>query len=84
MSGQTVESSVKQWGNGLAIRITKAIAKTAGVSEGSAICVHAEFGRIVIEVATKKPTLDDRLAAFDPKRHSGEVMAFRPVGAEVI
>lgn len=30
-----------------------------------------------------KPQLPDMLAAFDPKRHGGELMAFRPLGKEV-
>ena len=29
-----------------------------------------------------EPTLDAMLAAFDPKRHGGEAMAFAPVGVE--
>lgn len=31
---------------------------------------------------TPEPTLDQMLAAFDPKRHGGEVMAGRAVGGE--
>ena len=54
---------------------------------------HDQYGRvsalgqagclILIEAETE-PTLDAMLAAFDAKRHSGEVMAFAPVGVEVL
>ena len=39
--------------------------------------------RIVIEIDVE-PTLDQMLAAFDPKRHAGEAMADAPMGLEVI
>lgn len=79
----TTLSQISTWGNGLALRLTKPMAKAAGVSEGTAVRVTVKPGRIVIE-AEKEPSLDEMLAAFNPSRHGGEVMAFAPVGAEVI
>ncbi len=76
-------SQISTWGNGLALRLTKPMAKAAGVSDGTSVRVTVKPGRIVIE-AEKEPSLDDMLAAFDPSRHSGESMAFTPVGAKVI
>ena len=70
------------WGNGLALRFTKPMAAAAGVVDGTPVRVSVEPGRIVIETQLE-PTLDDMLAAFDPKRHGGEVMSFAPVGVEV-
>jgi antitoxin MazE len=69
------------WGNGLAFRLTKPMAKTAGVSEGSAVRVTVKPGHIVIETEVE-PTLDEMLAAFDLKKHGGEVMADRSAGKE--
>ncbi len=71
------------WGNGLALRFTKPMAAAAGVVDGTPVRVSVEPGRIVIETQAE-PTLDDMLAAFDPKRHGGEVMSFAPVGVEVL
>jgi antitoxin MazE len=79
---KTFESSVNQWGNGLALRLTKAVAKTAGVKLGTAVRIVAQPGRIIIETSNQEPTLGEMLASFDPKRHSGEAMAFTPVGVE--
>jgi antitoxin MazE len=84
MAKQTVVASVNQWGNGLAVRLTKSVARAAGVTEGTRVRIIAQRGRIVIETETPKPTLEAMLAAFDPKRHGGEVMAFAPVGNEVV
>lgn len=81
---EIVESAVNTWGNGLALRITRAIAKTAGVSEGTAVRIIAEPGRLVVETIERRPTLEERLRAFDPARHGGEAMAFQPVGREVL
>ena len=77
----TSVGQISAWGNGLAFRLTKPMAKTAGVADGSAVRVTVKPGRIVIETETE-PTLEQMLAAFDPKKHSGEVMADRPVGVE--
>jgi antitoxin MazE len=43
--------------------------------------VTVKPGRIIIETAVE-PTLEQMLAAFDPKKHGGEVMADKPVGVE--
>lgn len=83
MAKQAVLASVNQWGNGLAVRLTKSVARAAGVTEGTRVRIIAQRGRIVIETETPKPTLEAMLAAFDPTRHGGEVMAFAPVGKEV-
>ena len=77
----TTVSQISAWGNGLALRLTKPMAKAAGVAEGSAVRVSVKPGRIVIETEAE-PTLEQMLAAFDPKKHGGEAMAGGAVGAE--
>ncbi len=65
------------------MRRTKPMAKAAGVAEGTPVRIVARPGRVVVEADTE-PTLDTMLAAFDPKRHCGEAMAFAPIGVEVL
>ena len=77
----TSTSQISAWGNGLALRLTKPMAKTAGLAEGSSVRVMVKPGRIAIEIQ-EEPTLDQMLAAFEPKRHGGDAMAGRPVGQE--
>jgi antitoxin MazE len=79
----TSNSQISTWGNGLALRLTKPLAKAAGMTEGTRVRVVAKPGRIVIEAQTE-PTLAAMLMAFDPQRHGGEAMAFAPVGVEVL
>lgn len=74
-------SHISAWGNGLALRITKPMARTFGVTEGSPVRVTVEPGRIVIETETE-PTLEQMLTAFDPMQHGGEAMEGGAAGVE--
>ena len=79
-----INQTVQTWGNGLAVRLTAPVARAAHLSRGVPISVEVVEGGIFLRV-TGKPTLSlaQRLEAFDPKRHSGEIMAGGRVGAEV-
>lgn len=77
----TSSAHISAWGNGLALRLTKPMAKVAGVAEGSPVRVTVKPGRIVIETEAE-PTLDQMLASFDPQKHGGEAMAGGAVGVE--
>ena len=79
-----VKATVNQWGNGLAVRITKAVAEVAGFKEGTTVRIVPGPGRVVIETMEREPTLEEMLESFDPSRHAGEVMAFKRVGREVL
>jgi antitoxin MazE len=47
--------------------------------------VSAQDSNILVKaLGEPKLTLAQKLAAFDPALHSGEVMATRPVGNEVL
>lgn len=77
----TSTARIGAWGDGLALRLTTPMAKAVGVAEGSLVRVTIKRGRIVIETELD-PSLKQMLAAFDPRKHGGEVMADRPVGKE--
>ena len=77
----TSTARIGAWGDGLALRITKPMAKAVGLAEGSVVRVTIKPGRIVIETELDPP-LKQMLAAFDSRKHGGEVMADRPVGKE--
>ena len=84
MINNAVDTSINQWGNGLAVRLNKAVAKVAGVEEGTRVRITAQRGRIIVETVDDLPSLAAMLAAFDPVRHGGEVMSFTPVGKEIV
>lgn len=77
--------TVQRWGNSLAVRIPAAIARTARFDVGVPVELSLQ-GRSVLLSAIGPPelSLEQKLAAFDPVRHGGEIMASVPVGKEVI
>ena len=80
-----VEQTVQDWGNGLGVRITSAVAKAAKFARGLPVTVEVvEDGILIRPVAsTPRLTLAQKLKAFDPKVHGGEVMPGHRMGAEV-
>ncbi len=80
-----VEQTVQDWGDGLGVRITSAVAKAAKFARGLPVTVEVvEDGILVRPVAsTPKLTLAQKLKAFDPKVHGGKSMPDRRVGSEV-
>lgn len=77
--------TVQQWGNSLAVRIPAAVARSARFVVGQPVELSVgENGVLVKPAGAPKLTLAQKLAAFDPTRHSGEAMAVRPVGREAL
>ena len=75
---------IKQWGNSLGVRLPAAVARAAHLYVDQRVRISVEDSTIVIRpVADAEPTLDQRLARFDPSRHGGEVMQGQAVGAEL-
>lgn len=75
---------IKHWGNSLGVRLPAAVAREAHLQADQRVRVFVEDGRVVImPVDNAEPTLEQRLARFDPSRHGGEVMPITGiVGAE--
>ncbi|MCX7098705.1 MAG: AbrB/MazE/SpoVT family DNA-binding domain-containing protein [Methylococcales bacterium] len=66
---------IKQWGNNLGVRLPVAIAQAAHLKAHQSVRLTVIDGQIIITPIVNKPqTLEQRLANFDPKRHSGEAM----------
>ena len=81
---RTARLKVQQWGNSLAVRIPATVARSARFRVGQPVEVSAqEFNVLVKAIGEPRLTLAQKLAAFDPARHGGEVMATRAVGNEV-
>ena len=79
-----VEQTVQDWGNGLGGRITAAVAKAAKFARGLPVTVEVVDEGILVRPVASKPklTLAQKLKAFDPKLHGGEVAPEGRVGAE--
>ncbi len=80
----SADQTIQQWGNGLGVRITAPIARAAHFARGLPIKVEVVEGGIFLRAVGKPQlTLAQKLEAFDPAIHGGEVMATGRVGAEV-
>lgn len=78
------EQTVQQWGNGLAVRLTAPVARAAGVVQGATVTVEVVDEGVLLRVTGKaRRTLAQKLRAFDPAVHGGEVGNGGRVGAEV-
>ena len=75
---------IKQWGNNLGVRLPAAVAREANLHVDQRVRVSVEGDQVVITpVDDSRLTLEQRLAAYDPKRHGGERMATtQTLGAE--
>jgi antitoxin component of MazEF toxin-antitoxin module len=80
-----VEQTIQEWGNGLGVRITSPVAKAAHLSQGVPISVEVVKDGVLLRVVGKpKLSLSQKLKAFDPEKHGGEVMISTPIGKEII
>jgi antitoxin MazE len=75
---------IKQWGNNLGVRLPAAVAREARLRVDQRVCVSVEGDHVIIRpIDASRLTLEQRLAAYDPKRHGGEHMATtHTLGAE--
>ena len=75
---------IKQWGNSLGVRLPAAVAREARLHVDQRVRISVEGYEVVITpVENSRFTLEQRLAAYDPKRHGGEQMAAtQALGAE--
>ncbi|MBS0341382.1 MAG: PbsX family transcriptional regulator [Proteobacteria bacterium] len=75
--------TIKEWGNGLGMRITASLARAAHIKSGTPVIVEAvDEGLLVRVVGEPKRTLEDRLAAYDSKKHGGQFVGDGLVGIE--
>jgi antitoxin MazE len=80
----TADQTIQVWGNGLAVRITAPVAKAARFALGLPIKLEVVEGGVFLRAVGKpKLSLAQKLKAFDPAIHGGEVMAAGRVGTEV-
>jgi len=79
-----VTLDIKQWGNNLGVRLPATIAREAQLRVHQRVNIAVIDGQVIITPILDEPlTLEQRLSAFDPERHGGEVMAISErLGAE--
>ncbi len=80
----TSTSSIKKWGNSLAIRIPSSVAKDLNLSENSTIQITSDgFMATIRPKKGKKQSLQDLVSAITPDNRHQEVDWGEPVGKEI-
>lgn len=79
-----MKSSLKRWGNSLAVRIPMSFAAEIGVEQGSPVEISLREGGLMISPLPKPHlTLEDLLAEVTEENRHPEVAVEGPVGREV-
>ena len=78
-----VMTSIKKWGNSLAVRIPKQLAEQTNLEEGSEIEIRLVDNAIVITPKTKKYSLEELLAGAKAEDFSGEYDWGDSLGEEI-
>ena len=78
-----MEIRVQKWGNSLAVRLPKPVAKDARLEEGSVIDVRVVGGKLVAVPVGPKYVLADLLRSVKNGNLHGEIETGTAVGREV-
>lgn len=77
--------TVQKWGNGLGVRIPKAVAAQVDFRHGTAVEIEAANGTLTIRAKRrKKYTLAGLLAKAKRRHPYGELHRDGPVGREIV
>ncbi|MBX9770173.1 MAG: AbrB/MazE/SpoVT family DNA-binding domain-containing protein [Candidatus Obscuribacterales bacterium] len=76
-----MQSRITKWGNSLGLRIPLALAKQLGISDGQAIELSLEKGRLVIERA-KPYSLKELVSKITPENLHDEIPTGKRRGRE--
>lgn len=80
-------STIRRWGNSLALRIPKGLAQETRLRDGGAVRLRAVRGRLIVESVPEKRgkprDLEALLAKVTPENIHAEISWGAPVGKEV-
>ena len=77
------ETTVSKWGNSLAVRIPRAVAKEARLSEGDCLALNLDRdGSIVLRSARRRYELAELVSRITPKNRHRETDWGPPQGKE--
>lgn len=62
-----MRAKVQWWGNSLAVRIPRSLAREVGLHDQSAVALRLHEGKILIEPLRPAPTLEELLAGVTPQ-----------------
>jgi len=80
---KTTALTISTWGNSHGIRLSRELMQKLGITPGTPLqATVVAKGRLELRAVPQRPSLQDKLAAFDPLVHGGELMQDAPQGME--
>ena len=80
---KTTAITISAWGNSHGIRLSRELMQSLGITPDTALqATVLAKGCLELRAVNPRPSLQAKLAAFDPQVHGGEVMQDAPQGAE--
>ena len=80
---QTTILTISSWGNSHGIRLSRELMQSLGITPQTALQARVlGKGQLELTVAPVRRSLAEKLKAFDPALHGGELMVDAPLGAE--
>src|SRR5947209_18937836 len=83
VSTSTMVVQIQKWGNSLAVRIPKQLAKEAKLEEGSEVNLHEEAGKLILDRVEQDPSLTELLSRITPDNLHDEADFGSPRGKEI-
>jgi antitoxin MazE len=77
-----MNGEIRKWGNSLAVRVPRDVARTLGLHAGTPVTLDLVDGTLVVRPRTAR-TLDELLAGVTPEAVGGELDWGDPQGGEV-
>ena len=77
-----MEAQIKKWGNSLAVRIPKSVARRLALEEDCSVGLTCEGAVLTIRPLKPRLRLDDLLEQVSETNRHGEVQTGGPVGEE--
>lgn len=77
-----MRSRVQKWGNSLALRIPSSLAEATDLAEGSEVELEVRKGKLIVERADQKFTLDGLLSGVSSANLHEEVSSGERKGKE--
>lgn len=79
-----MKAQMVKWGNSLAVRIPKPVARQARLKEGDPIEIEAVDGRVELRRASRMPTLAQLVSRITPENRYEEISTTAEVGREAV
>jgi antitoxin MazE len=83
MTTAAAHTTLKHWGNSLAVRIPAAVVNALNLKENARVQVRAEAGHMVVEAAPAPLDIDALVSQITPENRHSEASFGKQVGKEV-